>query len=108
MKKISVRQMNQVLRNIDKSRYGANIRKDKLMSAVAKGCYIGKMPMNEMAKVINFLIAEGYLEIIDNKVYIKFKYYDVHPVFGGYVFWYRPDEYSSLTANIRKNIKEVK
>lgn len=114
MKQLSINQMNQVLRNIQESRRGINIDNKDLMSAVARGCYIGQMPKNEMGKVINFLIYEGYLEVLNNRTYIRFENVveDICGIGFG-VKWYDESWYMLQTANIRKfdakqKIKEVK
>lgn len=114
MMKLSEKQFNQVLRNIQKSRRSINIDKKDLMSSVARGCYYGKMPQNEMAIVINFLIHEGYLEVLDNRIYIRFE--DVVEDICGMGFgvkWYDGRWYEFQTANIRawdtkQKAKEVK
>lgn len=100
MMKLSINQFNQVLRNIQKSRRGINIGKKELMSAVARGCYYGQIPKNEMAIVINLLVREGYIEVLNNRIYIAFDYIGVDAVFGSYVHW--DADYAFQTANIRK------
>lgn len=111
MMKLSITQMNQVLRNIQAKRRGINIDKKDLMSAVCRGCYIGKMPQNEMAIVINLLVHEGYIEVLNNRIYVAFDYVGTDAVFGGYVHW--NNDYQRQTANIRafdakQKMKEVK
>lgn len=113
MMKLTIAQFNQVLRNIQKSRKGINIGKKELMSAVCRGCCYGKMPEKDMATIINFLIHEGYLEVLNNRVYIAFDYVGVNELFDGcYVHW--NNDYKRQTANIRafdaqqKAKKEVK
>lgn len=109
MMKLSITQMNQVLRNIQAKRRGINIDKKDLMSAVCRGCYVGKMPQNEMAIVINLLIHEKYIEVLNNRIYIAFDYVGTDAVFGGYVHW--NNDYQRQTANIRAFVesrKEVK
>lgn len=109
MMKLSITQMNQVLRNIQAKRRGINIDKKDLMSAVCRGCYIGKMPQNEMAIVINLLVHEGYIEVLNNRIYVAFDYVGTDAVFGGYVHW--NNDYQRQTANIRAFVesrKEVK
>ena len=107
--KLTVAQMNQVLRNIQAKRRGINIDKKDLMSAVCRGCYSGQMPKNEMAIVINLLVHEGYIEILNNRVYIAFDYVGTDVLLGQYVHW--DNNYAFQTANIRKfdaTRKEVK
>lgn len=99
MFKLSINQMNQVLKNIQAKRRGINIDKKDLMSAVCRGCYIGKMPKNEMAMVINLLVYEGYIEVLNNRIYIAFDYIGTDAVFGSYVHWNH--DYAHQTANIR-------
>ena len=113
MMKLTVSQMNQVLCNIQKSRRGINIGKKELMSAVARGCCYGKMPEKDMAIVINFLIHEGYIEVLNNRIYIAFDYLETNELFNGlYVHW--NNDYKRQTSNIRafdaqqKAKKEVK
>ena len=112
MFKLSINQMNQVLRNIQAKRRGINIGKKELMSAVARGCCYGRMPEKDMAIVINLLIYEGYIEVLNNRIYIAFDYIGRDVVFGGYVHWNH--DYAHQTANIRafdaaqKAKKEVK
>ena len=106
MMKLTVTQMNQVLRNIQKSRRGINIGKKELMSAVARGCYHGQMPKNELAIVINLLIHEQYIEVLNDRIYIAFDYIGVDAVFGTYVHW--DNNYAFQTASIRKFDAEQK
>jgi hypothetical protein len=107
--KIRIAQINQVLVNIQKARRGINIGKKELMSAVARGCYCGQMPKNEMAIVINLLIHEGYIEVLNDRIYICFDYVGTDAVFGFYVHW--DADYEFQTRNIRAFVeskKEVK
>lgn len=106
MKKIRISQINQVLVNIQKSRRGINIGKKELMSAVARGCYVGKMPQNELAIVINLLIHEGYIEVLNDRVYITFDYVGMDTIFGFYVHW--DADYELQTRNIRKFVESKK
>lgn len=97
--KISFNQFNQVLRNIQKSRRGINISKKELMSAVCRGCCYGKMPRNEMVTVMNWLVHEGYIEVLNDRIYITFDYIGYDKVFGFYV--HHDNDYAHQTANIR-------
>ena len=112
MFKLTIAQVNQVLRNIQKSRRGINIGKKELMSAVCRGCCYGRMPEKDMAIVINVLVHEGYIEVLNNRIYIAFDYIGTDAVLGGYVHW--NNDYQRQTANIRafdakqKAKKEVK
>lgn len=104
--RLSFTQFNQVLKNINSKRRGVTIDKADLMSAVARGCYIGKMPKNEMARVINFLIKEGYLEILNNRVYVTFDYVGEDVCFGFYV--HQNNDYQHQTASIRAWVEKQK
>lgn len=105
--RLSFNQFNQVLRNIDSKRRGINIDKADLMSAICRACYIGKMPKNEMARVINFLIHEGYLEVLNNRVYVKFDSVAADELFNGfYVHW--NNDYEFQTASIRAWLEKQK
>lgn len=106
MIKLTVSQFNQVLRNINSKRRGVSIDKADLMSAVARGCCIGKMPKNEMAIVINLLVHEGYIEVLNNRVYVAFDYVGVDAVLGFYVHW--NNDYQRQTANIRAFVESRK
>ena len=106
MRRISIAQVNQVLRNIQAKRRGINIDKKDLMSAVCRGCCTGLMPKEDMGIVINLLIHEGYLEVLNNRVYITFDYIGTDAVFGGYVHW--NNDYQRQTANIRKFVESRK
>ena len=104
MMKLTVAQFNQVLRNINSKRRGVSIDKTDLMSAVARGCCIGKMPKNEMAIVINLLIHDGYLEVLNNRVYVTFDYTGYDEVIGGFYVHHNNDYYRQ-TANIREFVE---
>ena len=112
--KLTVAQFNQVLRNVNAKRRGVTIDKADLMSAVARGCYVGKMPQNEMAIVINLLVREGYIEVLNNRVYVTFDYVGYDKVIDGFYVHHNNDYYRQ-TANIRawdtkqkEKAKEVK
>lgn len=106
MTKISVTQMNQVLRNIHAKRRGINIDKKDLMSAVARGCCTGLMPKKDMIKVVNFLVYLGYIEVLNNRIYIAFDYVGTDELLGGYVHW--DNDYQRQTANIRAWVEKQK
>lgn len=106
MFKLRISQFHKVLVNIQKSRRGINIGKKELMSAVARGCYYGQMPKNEMAIVINLLVHEGYIEVLNNRIYVCFDYVGHDAVLGSYVHW--DNDYKRQTANIRKFVESKK